>query len=119
MSPYDIHSQANLNDLSIRAGTSYFDTIDNIITKSNKFSEYVVYREDAFGNQIYPCGILVSGNKPNRYEINAAAYLDIPLIKLLPVKKKTLPNIIEYEDEIINNEAIDTLNNVIKIFKRN
>ena len=119
MSPYDIHSQANLNDLSIRAGTSYFDTIDNIITKSNKFSEYVVYREDAFGNQIYPCGILVSGNKPNRHEINAAAYLDIPLIKLLPVKKKTLPNIIEYEDEIINNEAIDTLNNVIKIFKRN
>jgi len=117
MSPYDIHSQANLNDLSIRAGISYFDTIDNIITKTNTFSEYVVYREDAEGNQIYPCGILVSGNKPNRYEINAAAYLDVPLIKLLPVKKKTLPMIIDYEDEIINTDAIDTLNNVSKMFK--
>ena len=118
MSPYDIHSQANLNDLSIRAGTSYFDTIDNIITMTSTFSEYVIYREDEDGNQIYPCGILVSGNKPNRYEINAAAYLDIPLIKLLPVKKKTLPTIVDYEDESVNSEAIDTLNNVVKMVKR-
>ena len=118
MSPHDIHSRANLNDLSITAGTSNFDTLDNIINESHTFSEYVVYREDKKGNIIYPCGVLVSGNKPKRAEINASAYLKVPLIKLLPIKKNIMPLVIENEERIINNDAKEILDNIVVKVKR-
>ena len=118
MGPYDIHSRANLNDLSITASTSYFDTLDNIISASRSFSEYVVYREDNKGNVIYPCGVLVSGNRPKHVEINAAAYLGVPLIKLLPIKKNTIPLIVDNEEKIISNDAIDVLEDIVIKVKR-
>lgn len=118
MSPHDINSRGNLNNLSIVASESCFDTLDNIISQTKDFNEYVVYREDNNGNIIYPCGVLVSGDTPKKAEINAAAYLGIPLIKLLPIKKSINPLIMDYDERIINNDNVELLNHIMKKVKR-
>ena len=106
MSNEDIGSNARANELEIKSSGAYFDTFENTLNKTMNYSEYVYYREDLNGNGIYPCGVLVSGKKPNKYEIMAAAYLGIPLIKLLPVKEKTPVNII-IDNKIALDDDID------------
>lgn len=60
--------------------------IDN--TGTNKYNEYNILRENEDGSTIYPCGVKVVGEIPTQSEIDAAAYLGVPLIKLHKTKDK-------------------------------
>ncbi len=67
------------NDFFINDRGSRFDIVDNILsnTDSNGYNEYVVYRNNA-----KPSGILVTGVEANSAEIEAAARLGVPLVKI-------------------------------------
>lgn len=81
MSNRDIYSSALDNDLVISSEASYFDTMKETIENTNSYNEYVFYRENSNGEYIYPSAVLVVGMEPNKYEIDAACYLNVPLVK--------------------------------------
>ena len=96
---HDIFSYAEKNSRNIQSQYSNFDTVDNTLNKTSSYNEYVYYRENDDGSYIYPSGILVTGDKPNQAEIDAAAYLSVPLIKLNPVKEKEKNQVSEVQEE--------------------
>ena len=79
--PRDIGSgyRTENNELFINNRGSRFDIVDNILsdTSSDSYNEYVIYRNNA-----KPAGILVTGVEANNAEIEAAARLGVPLVKI-------------------------------------
>jgi hypothetical protein len=77
----DFHSVENVsNSLEVYAKDPYrFDIAEKILseTDSDWWNEYTIYRENA-----KPSGILVAGDVPVQAEIDAAATLGVPLVKI-------------------------------------
>ena len=83
MAPNDIYSDGNQNSLDVTSDrTPMYMPIRKLIKEidEDQYSEYVFYREDKEGKSIYPSGVLVRDYPPTQYEIDAAAYLNVPLI---------------------------------------
>ncbi len=115
----DLGSTAELNDLNVRHHSDNFNTILNTLLNSF-YSEYVVYRENNKGEFIYPCGVLVTGEKPCEYEIAAAAYLNVPLVKLIYAKKRVIPSQVEHK-KILESDPKKVevvLNDIVESVKR-
>ena len=78
----DIGSHSNENILNIDSWNegnfnSVRINIINTIISNQEYNEYVYYRDD-----IKPGAILIRGDEPSKYELQAAAYLDVPLVKI-------------------------------------
>ena len=83
MAPNDIYSDGNQNSLDVTSDCNpMYMPIRELIKDidDDQYSEYVFYREDKEGKSIYPSGVLIRENPPTQYEIDAAAYLNVPLI---------------------------------------
>ena len=83
----DLQSGSRDNSLSINyennEDISFAPIAKNIHdTSPVSYNEYVMYREDQNGKSIYPSGILIQGEEPTQEEINAAAYLNVPVVKI-------------------------------------
>lgn len=102
----DLLSNGENNDLNITLELEpVFASINDIInaTKTNctGYNEYIMYRDG-----LYPNAILVRGIKPKQSEINAAAYLGVPLVKIHKSKYKKLKNnLLEKEISVTNREV--------------
>lgn len=81
MSNDDIMSNTGLNDLNITSLPPNFNSIRTNITMTKygnyNYSEYIYYREN-----LNIGAVLVLEDEPNEYEINAAKYFDVPLLKI-------------------------------------
>lgn len=122
MAPNDIYSDGNQNSLDVTSGrTPMYMPIRELIKDidDDQYSEYVFYREDKEGKSIYPSGVLIRENPPTQYEIDAAAYLNVPLVyinedaydmdnvdKIQREEKET--NVSDIPSQ--NNQIIDMLN---------
>ena len=69
-------------------------------------NEYVVYRETESGIILYPCAILVVGEKPSQPEIEAAKYLNVSLVKRKQIKKTEKSN--NNGEALATNEVSDS-----------
>ena len=82
---HDLYTRAEDNATYVTQNVaSELDTAENILknTPDNMHNEYTILRENADGSLMYPCGVKVLGEYPTQEEINAAAYLGVPLIKM-------------------------------------
>ena len=92
MSSEDMYSQGDNGAVDVSV-TNNFDTLYNILDKTKGIpNEYVVYRESENGIVLYPCGVLVVGDRPSEPEMEAAKYLNVPLIKRNEKIMKTNPD---------------------------
>ena len=62
-------------------------------------TEFVLYRDSSNGKPIYPSGILVQNTPPTHAEINAAAYLNVPIVFINHEKYKNIPNQAQLKEE--------------------
>lgn len=85
----DIFSNSNDNSLDISTNENNFDTLKATIENTNSYNEYVFYRENNSGKHIYPSAVLVLASEPTQYEIDAACYLNVPLVKMNYVDSNT------------------------------
>lgn len=122
MSSRDMWSQGGNGQLDVKV-TNNFNTLKEILNDTSDYvpNEYVVYRENEKGVSLYPCGILVVGEEPSQPEIEAANYLNVPLVKRKLIKKSNSniqdEVIKEIEEKIIDNsfyeyilEKVDMIN---------
>lgn len=109
------------NNLNIECKYTDFDVVDRIkrITALNTecssddvYNEYTFYRE-SLNNKMYPKAVVMYKTKPLQVEIDAAAYLGVPLIKLNTRYKSYIGN--KYYDEESNNDNNEKLNNIKKL----
>ena len=111
----DIGSYGADNNLALTGGSNNFRPVRSVISNTydgeNGYNEYVMYREDGNGNIIYPSAVLVTGSEPNEFEIRAASYLGVPLVR---INKSKYLNAVGYE--ITPNDIIpsDFLNKKVK-----
>ena len=99
----DLYTYAESNSTVVKQRYKcQLDTLKNIAkhTTGNNHNEYTVLRENEDGQIMYPCGVKVVGDKPTQAEIDAAAYLGVPLIKL---NRINTPNQTQVMEEIIDN----------------
>ncbi len=101
--PNDLGSDSRSNNLSITydniKDASFAPVAKNIHdTSGGSYNEYVMYREDQNGKNIYPSGILIRGKEPTQEEINAAAYLNVPVVKIN--EQKYFHNQVTWKTEI-------------------
>lgn len=102
----DLLSKGKDNDLDISLDRKpVFAPINDIInaTKLNYtgYNEYIMYRDG-----LYPNAVLVRGIKPKQAEINAAAYLGVPLVKIHKSKYKRLKNnLLSAEVKMVDSEV--------------
>lgn len=113
----DLYSYGDLNSLSIN-----FEKRENfrpikkqIQLNKDKHTEFVLYRDSSNGETIYPSGILIHGNTPTQAEINAAAYLNIPIVFINHEKYKNQENHIELKPK--NDEPYRPSSEDYKAFK--
>lgn len=79
----DIGSHGEDNNLELTSwGGSNFRPVRSVIDNTTGYNEYVMYRENSNGNIIMPSAVLVTGDEANEAEIQAAAYLGVPLVKI-------------------------------------
>lgn len=78
----DLYSYGGLNSLSVA-----FDRRENfrpikkqIQLNKGSHTEFVLYRDSSSGKPVYPSGILIQNASPTQAEINAAAYLKVPIV---------------------------------------
>lgn len=96
----DMNSSGDTNSLYLKASRTNFDTLKETLNKTDKYNEYVIYRENMNREYIYPSAVLVTGMVPNKYEIDAAIYLGVPLVKIN--KKRTIKKRTKSKDENIS-----------------
>lgn len=86
MSNRDMGSRGNLGDLDVSVKHN-FAPLKQILETTNRVpNEYVIYREINHV-PLYPCAVLVRGSEPSKEELDAAHYLEVPLVKRILVKK--------------------------------
>lgn len=78
----DLYSDGDLNSLNIELDErENFRPIKKLIQKnSGSHTELVFYRNSENNKSIYPTGVLTFNNPPTQSEINAAAYLNVPIV---------------------------------------
>lgn len=97
----DINSQTDNNDLKVRIDEMNLNPIRDNIYKTyielNGYNEYVYYRDG-----LVPSGILVTNDSPNEAEIQAALYLNVPLVQICQNQYPILSNdkVIKREEEL-------------------
>ena len=100
---YSPHSHADFGTLK--------DIMNN--TATNHYNEYVYNRDG-----LYPSGVLVSGNEPTDAEINAAAYLKVPLVKINVEKYKYgHDNFVENKENEDNKKKIEEYRQLKKLIE--
>lgn len=95
----DIYSESEDNSLVVSSNKNNFDTLKETIANTDYYNEYVFYRENNNGEHIYPSAVLVVSSEPTQYEIDAACYLNIPLVKMNHVNSNTSENKISDEND--------------------
>lgn len=114
----DICSNTYNNDYNITIFEYNMDTLSKTLKNTTGYNEYVVYRENNDGTSFYPSGVMVQGDEPVQAEIDAAAYLEVPLIKLSKeIKKNKAINIEEnkrIEEQVSSKDCITELISIIK-----
>ena len=113
----DLYSYGDLNSLSITfAERENFRPIrKQIELNKGSHTEFVLYRDSLNGNSIYPSGILIQNENPTQAEINAAAYLNIPIVFINHEKYKN--NSKETELRSKNNNPYKPTSEEYKIFR--
>lgn len=106
-SNHDIFSEGDMNNINISLGMSNLQPVRNVIKATARYNEYVMYRDGNNNESIYPSAVLVSNNVPNQHEINAAAYLGVPLVK---INKEAYKDKINIENKM-NEEKNKSLSN--------
>ncbi len=93
----DLYSDGDLNSLSItfKERENFRPIKKQIHLNKGSHTEFVLYRDSINGKQIYPSGVLIQNSQPTQAEINAAAYLNIPLVYINHEKYKNKQNNIE------------------------
>ena len=79
----DLFTEGEKNSLVVEfESVSKFLPIKNLIASSpsDEMSEITLFRESDNGKHLYPKAVLMRGEKPTNEEIDAAAYLGIPLV---------------------------------------
>lgn len=90
----DLYSDGDLNSLSITFGEreNFRPIKKQIQLNEGSHTEFVLYRDSSNGNSIYPSGILIQNEMPTQAKINAAAYLNVPLVFINHEKYKNKSN---------------------------
>ena len=89
MSPCDMASYGGSGSLDVSVRNN-FHPFKTILEKTTGIpNEYVIYRETN-NKVLYPSAILVVGETPSLEEIQAAEYLEVPLVKRTKVKRKDI-----------------------------
>lgn len=90
----DLYSDGDLNSLSItfEERENFRPIKKQIQLNEGSHTEFVLYRDSSNGNSIYPSGILIQNEMPTQAEINAAAYLNVPLVFINHEKYKNKSN---------------------------
>lgn len=103
MSYGDLASFSVENSLDIKSAGRIpkFMTTQYLLAETNDWTDYnecVLYRRDSKGNYLYPSAIITREKQPTQYEIDAAAYLGIPIVYInkeyylnTAIEEKTLP----------------------------
>ena len=105
----DLYSLYGENSFVV--GCLFDDIIDFKVVRErlksgqSEFSEYILYRLKENGEEIYPTGVMVRGDNPRQNEIDAAAYLGVPLVK---VKKDSY----ERKEEVMKRKRVKKMNNL-------
>lgn len=97
----DLYSDGDLNSLSITFGEreNFRPIKKQIQLNEGSHTEFVLYRDSSNGNPIYPSGILIQNEMPTQAEINAAAYLNVPLVFINHEKYKNKSNSLESKSD--------------------
>ena len=97
----DLYSDGDLNSLSINFGEreNFRPIKKQIQLNEGSHTEFVLYRDSSNGNSIYPSGILIQNEMPTQAEINAAAYLNVPLVFINHEKYKNKSNSLESKSD--------------------
>lgn len=97
----DLYSDGDLNSLSITFGEreNFRPIKKQIQLNEGSHTEFVLYRDSSNGNSIYPSGILIQNEMPTQAEINAAAYLNVPLVFINHEKYKNKSNSLESKSD--------------------
>lgn len=123
MSSRDMWSQGGNGQLDVKV-TNNFNTLNEILNNTSEYvpNEYVVYRENENGVNLYPCGILVIGEEPSQSEIEAANYLNVPLVKRKLIKRINKSNsnsqdnvLNEIDDQIVDNTFYEYIQKKVDI----
>lgn len=78
----DLYSYGDLNSLSINSlrRENFRVVKKQIELNEDRHTEFILYRDSSNGKSIYPSGILIQNEQPTQAEINAAAYLRVPIV---------------------------------------
>ena len=97
----DLYSDGDLNSLSITFGEreNFRPIKKQIQLNKGSHTEFVLYRDSSNGNPIYPSGILIQNEMPTQAEINAAAYLNVPIVFINHEKYKNKGNSFESKSD--------------------
>ena len=120
----DLYSSGDLNSLSITSEKrENFRTVrKQIQLNKDRHTEFILYRYLSNGEPIYPSGILIQNDTPTQAEINAAAYLNVPIVFINQDKYKNksnndvlnvIPNQVTSEDYKIFKESLIELRDSI------
>ena len=97
----DLYSDGDLNSLSITFGEreNFRPIKKQIQLNEGSHKAFFLYRDSSNGNSIYPSGILIQNEMPTQAEINAAAYLNVPLVFINHEKYKNKSNSLESKSD--------------------
>ena len=113
----DLYSDGDLNSLSITFGEreNFRPIKKQIQLNEGSHTEFVLYRDSSNGNPIYPSGILIQNEMPTQAEINAAAYLNVPIVFINHEKYKNMGN--SFESKSDNAEPYKPTSEYYRLFK--
>ena len=65
---------------------------------------------------MYPCGVKVVGDNPTQAEIDVAAYLGVPLIKIHKIREKEFSESLDAKASVDFNFNVGDLDTIDEIF---
>ena len=111
----DLYSDGEVNSLSISLGEreNFRPIKKQIQNNQDSHTEFILYRESANGKPLYPSGILLASEIPTQAEINAAAYLNVPLVYINKERYKQM----SHQTEIKNEEKYQPTSEEYKVLR--
>lgn len=97
----DLYSSGGLNSLSITSDKreNFRPIKKQIQLNKGSHTEFVLYRDSSNGKPIYQSGILVQNTPPTQAEINAAVYLNVPIVFINHEKYKDISDQVKSKDK--------------------